>query len=164
MSSNLSQIFAARPLAGADIATGDLVYITDVSETTAANKDKGTTIADLRVAVAPIGATTATNSTGDTTVTVASGARHYGAEITFSGSAGTRRIVLSDTNATAGALVSLGLNLPATSGIVVEIYSGSAGGTLLASVTSDGTAGKVGVVCVRGASAWNEPVFAAWLD
>ena len=40
MSANLTQIHAARPLTGANTAKGDLYYVTDVSETTASNKDK----------------------------------------------------------------------------------------------------------------------------
>lgn len=51
MSSNLTQIHAARPLTGVDVADGDLFYVTDVSESTAANKDKGITRAELRKAL-----------------------------------------------------------------------------------------------------------------
>lgn len=47
MSSNLTQILAARPLTGASTAKGDILYIADVSETSAANKDKGITRDEL---------------------------------------------------------------------------------------------------------------------
>lgn len=109
-------------------------------------------------------ATTAANSTGDTTLTIGADKRATAVELAITGSAGTRRIVLADTNAAAGALIALGLAMPATSGITVQVYSGSTSGTLLATVATDGTAGRVGILCARGASAWNEPVFGAWLD
>lgn len=43
MSSNLSQLYAARPLLGSATAKGDLFYVVDVSESAAASKDKGIT-------------------------------------------------------------------------------------------------------------------------
>ena len=52
MSSNLTQIYAARPLTGANTAKGDLFFVADVSETTAANKDKGITRDELLRAMA----------------------------------------------------------------------------------------------------------------
>lgn len=110
------------------------------------------------------GAATAANSTGDTTLTLATDQKILAAVITFTGSAGTRRVVLPDTNATAGIVAALNLILPATAGITVQLYSGSTAGTLLATVATDGTAGTVGLLCTRGASAWNEPTQAAWLD
>lgn len=42
-SSNLTQLYAARPITGANTAAADLFYIADVSESLAANKDKGIT-------------------------------------------------------------------------------------------------------------------------
>ena len=38
------------------------------------------------------------------------------------------------------------------------------GGTLLATVATDGTAGVVGLVIGRGASAWDDPTAAGWID
>lgn len=114
-----------------------------------------------------LGLTTAdavANASGDTTLTLQTTEKILGRVITFSGSAGTRRIVLADTNAVAGCLALLNFVFPATTGIIVELWSGSTAGTLLASVTSDGTAGTVGLVSFRGATAWAEPCQAAWLD
>lgn len=105
-----------------------------------------------------------TNSTGDTTLNLSENQKVLAAQITFSGSAGTRRVVLSDANAVGGCVIALRLILPATASITVEIYSSSTSGTLLASVTTDGTAGTVGLICTRGATAWSEPTSAAWLD
>jgi len=137
----------------------------DTYMTTAAAEAAFTSAAELAAGLAALsGASTASNSTGDTTLTLTSGQKLLAAVVTFTGSAGTRRIVLADTYATAGTLAAINFVFPATSGIVAQLYTGSTGGTLLASVTSDGTAGTVGITCARGASAWNEPTAAAWLS
>jgi hypothetical protein len=51
-SSNLTQLYAARPLTGALSAATDLFYVADVSETTDANIDKGMTRHELTRALA----------------------------------------------------------------------------------------------------------------
>lgn len=52
MSANLTQLYAARPHLGVNTAKADLYYVADVSETTAANKDKGQTRDELLRAMA----------------------------------------------------------------------------------------------------------------
>ena len=61
--------------------------------------------------------------------------------LTLTGSAGATNVVLSTSPTPAtGALCDLVFSVPATSGIVVSVYSGSTGGALLQSFTTTGTA------------------------
>lgn len=104
------------------------------------------------------------NSTGNTTVTPASSKLTHTEEITFTGSAGTRIVVLDVVGRSAGDVVILKLNLPSTASIVVEVRDATSGGTLLASVTTDGTAGVVGMAFTFNGTAFTEPWLAQWCD
>lgn len=77
------------------------------------------------------------NSAGNTTLTPSS--RQNAAVITFTGSAGTRILVVETDNLIEGDLLDVRLNLPATASVVVEIRQGTTGGTLLYSITTDGS-------------------------
>mgnify|MGYP002135492551 FL=1 len=79
----------------------------------------------------------ASNSTGNTTVTPTQS--NHVAILVFTGSAGTRIAILSTTNQLVGNTLELRLNLPTTAAIVVEVRNGTAGGTLLYSLTTDGS-------------------------
>jgi hypothetical protein len=170
--------FGRSLIAAVDAAAAKvLLGLGNVDNTSDANKPVSTAQATADGAVASaaagalttaIGALTAAsavaNNSGNTTITLAAGQKIAAAVITVGGSAGTRIVVLDDANAVAGAVVALNLVLPTTASITVEIRTGAAAGALLATVTTDGTAGTVGVVCTRGASAWNDPTQAAWID
>jgi hypothetical protein len=79
----------------------------------------------------------ASNSSGNTTVTPTQS--NHVEILTVTGSAGTRIVILTTTNQLVGNTVELRLNLPATASIVMEIRNGTAGGTLLYSLTTDGS-------------------------
>jgi hypothetical protein len=79
------------------------------------------------------------NSTGNTTVTPASTKSRHIEIVTFSGSARTSVVVLDTVGRTAGDTVVLRLELPATAAIVAEVRNATAAGTLLSSLTSDGS-------------------------
>ena len=90
-----------------------------------------------RVYTRAFGYNTQTNSTGNTTVTPLTTVPFHTEEITFSGSARTSIVILSETGRAPGDVVLLKLVMPATAGIIVEVRVASAGGTLLASATSN---------------------------
>lgn len=121
--------------------------------------DKPTTFA------ATVGAHIVTTVGAGATVTLALAAdgRTLLAQVTCSG-AGTAIVILGATNAVDGCQAALRLVLPALAGLTVEIRNETAGGTLLASVATDDTAGVVGLLLPRGASAWEEPILTGWLD
>lgn len=58
-------------------------------------------------------------------------------EVTVSGTAGTRNVILNPYGLEAGALIGLRFELPTTSGIVFQIYDQSLTGTLLDTVITD---------------------------
>lgn len=78
-----------------------------------------------------------TNSAGDTTVTPDGDAIDHTEIVTFSGSAGTRNVLIDASDLDEGYHVIVRLALPATAGIVVNIYQDTAAGTLLTTVTTD---------------------------
>lgn len=104
------------------------------------------------------------NSTGNTTVTPAATSRLHTEHVTVTGSAGTRIVILDTAGRTAGDVVCLKVDMPSTAGITVQIRNQTSGGTLLASVTTTGTAGTVGVATTYSGSAWLEPWLGAWVD
>lgn len=111
-----------------------------------------------------IDAAEAANSIGNTEIALPAGCKVLAQKITFSGAATPRIVVLKPTNAVKGAVILLTLLLPATAGITVQVRDTDASGTVLATVSSDGTAGQVGILITRGASAWNDPLLASWTD
>ena len=80
------------------------------------------------------------NASGNSTVTPPTTSNRHTEVISFSGSGSTTRVVILDT---AGRedwdAVILRGNLPATAAITVEVRNASAAGTLLTSITSDGS-------------------------
>lgn len=79
------------------------------------------------------------NSTGNSTVTPASTVSRHVEIVTFSGTARTSVVVLDTVDRTAGDTIVLRLELPATAAIVAEVRNATAAGTLLSSLTSDGS-------------------------
>jgi hypothetical protein len=80
------------------------------------------------------------NSSGNSTVEPASNANRHIEIVSFSGSGSTTRVViLSTTGRQAWDTITLRGNLPATAAITVEVRNASAAGTLLTSITSDGS-------------------------
>lgn len=147
-----------------DVTVGTTISIS----TTTTNPSSGFTYAGLPdkpssfTATVTPSVTTTVAGGANVTLTLDAGARSLFAKVTASGS-GTAIVILSATNATDGAFIGLRLVMPA-SGLTVQVRDGTAGGTLLASVVGDGTAGTVGLLLSHGASAWDEPTHAAWLD
>lgn len=152
MSETLTQTLARNPLLAAALAQGDALPVLDVSATGIA-KDAMATLAEL---VKALSATTASaNSTGNTTITPhALGVQHTEI-VTLTGSAGTRILILAtSTSPLAGARVSLRLNLPATAAIVIEVRNATSGGTLLASLETDGSGSAAYLEFYYTGSAW----------
>jgi hypothetical protein len=79
-----------------------------------------------------------TNPAGNTTLTPTAAVNV--AVVTLTGSAGTRILILNGSGAASGALVKLRVVIPATAAIVIEIRNLTSVGTLLYTITSDGTA------------------------
>lgn len=133
-----------------DATTGDPTF-TDPTEL----MDSEASVADLLAIKATA---TATNSTGNTTVTVPAAApvanAIYTHKTTFSGSAGTRIMILATTNATAGEMVNLVYDLPATASIVIETRNATSGGTLLDTITTDASGDNACVKAFYTGSAW----------
>lgn len=95
------------------------------------------------------------NSTGTTTVTVPSGCEKYTVYATFTGSAGTRTIILDTTNAIDGAEIEIVCALPTTSDIVLDFRNATAGGTQLESITTD-TSGDDATFRFGFTTVWNK--------
>jgi hypothetical protein len=95
-----------------------------------------------------------TNNTGDTTVSAAAGKRIHGEEITVGGTARTSRVALSTANRQAGDRYVLGINLPATASIIVQIKNATVGGTELYSITTDTEAIRLKIEFIYTGSAW----------
>lgn len=139
MSSNLTQILAARPLTGAAVADGDIFYVTDVSEATAANKDKGITRTELRRALA--GTYNAqTWASGALTLTPGTYVGRHLEVITVTLGAGAFTLTVTDGSAStrfSGERLDVLFMLPATAAIVITVVNST--GDTLAYVESDGT-------------------------
>ena len=103
---------------------------------------------------ADLGYHAATNSTGNTTVTAT--ASFYTERITFSGSAGTRVIILAVGSNTSGDVIDLSYLLPTTAAIVVETRNATAGGTLLDTITTDNTGDDAFCRCVFNGTSWEK--------
>ena len=167
---------AAAPATIRTVGCGTLKFAYDVTRevtlsisTTTTNPDAGYSWAGIpdkpSTFPATLGASlVSTVAAGSSrTLTIAADARSLFAELSCSGT-GTAIVILSATNALDGCWIALRLLLPAPAGLTIEVRNETAGGTLLATVTSDGTAGTVGLLVSRGAAAWDEPTAAAWLD
>lgn len=97
----------------------------------------------------------ASSAAGNTNVTPASTSRHHTAIATITGAAGTRTFsVLTTASPNAGDTVLITFNTPATAGIVLEVHNATSGGTLLSTVTTDGTAEPYFVLLGYSGSAW----------
>jgi hypothetical protein len=95
------------------------------------------------------------NSSGNSTVTPASAYATHTEIVTFSGSARTSVVILSTTGRTSGDVLRLRLNMPATSAIVAEVRNASAVGTLLASLTTDGSGDDCFIQLTFNGTAWD---------
>jgi hypothetical protein len=139
MSSNLSQIYAARPITAANLARGDVLLVADVSETAAANKDKGIVISELNRALA--GTHNAqTWSGGALTLTPAGYVGRHLEVLTVTLGAGAATLTIADGTANtrfAGERLDVLFLMPVTSGIVITVQNST--GDVLAYVATDGT-------------------------
>ena len=95
------------------------------------------------------------NSTGNTTVTPASNVYHQTEVVNVSGSTRTSVIILATTTRATGDRLSLRLNLPATAAITMEVRNATAAGTLLTSITTDGSGDDAAIDYVYDGSAWS---------
>lgn len=153
MSSNLSELTA---LLATEIADGDLLYVFDVSASGVA-RSKKMTRKEARRAFAARGYNATTNSSGNTTVTPESFIGEHTEEITVSGVARTSVIILTAGDGTtryAGERLALSLRLQATSAIVLEVRDNAVDGTLLFSLTTDGTGDDALLEFVHNGTAW----------
>lgn len=99
-----------------------------------------------------------TNTTDETTtVTIPANCEFYTVYGTFTGTAGTRIIVLDTTNAVAGAQVEIIAEFPATAAIVVDFRNATAGGTQLDTLTTD-TSGDNATAKFGFTTVWNKIV------
>jgi hypothetical protein len=94
------------------------------------------------------------NSTGNSSVAPASTVAMHTEIITFSGVARTSVVILSTTGRSAGDQIVLRLGLPTTTAIVVEVRNATASGTLLASLTTDGSGDDATLGLVFDGTAW----------
>lgn len=92
------------------------------------------------------------NNTGNTEIPQINNAVMF-ARVTFTGVASTRVIIL-DAPAAVGVSIQLSLVFPAVAGIVAEVRNLTAGGTLLYSVTSDGSQASASLQLVWNGGAW----------
>lgn len=81
--------------------------------------------------------TASANSTGNTTLTRTAETNIQ--ILTVTGAARTSIVVLDTSSAVSGDLTKLRLNLPATASIVIEVRNATSGGTLLSTLTTDGS-------------------------
>jgi hypothetical protein len=102
------------------------------------------------------GYNTVSNSSGTTNISPSSNVFHLSQIVNVSGSGNTTRVVaLLTTGRASGDLVSMRLNLPATSGITAEVRNASDAGTLLSSITTDGSGDDAAIDYVFDGSAWS---------
>lgn len=96
--------------------------------------------------------TTDANSTGNTTITRNAANNIHSVSVT--GAVRTSVLILDLTDALEADLVKIRLNLPATASIVMEIRNATSGGTLLFSVTTDGSGDDAYFECYFDGTAW----------
>lgn len=96
------------------------------------------------------------SSAGNTNITPTTTSRHHTAVVTVSGAAGTRTFsILTSNSPNSGDTVLAVLKIPATAGIVIQVYNATTGGTLLAQFTSNGIARTCLVMVNFNGTAWN---------
>jgi hypothetical protein len=100
------------------------------------------------------------NSSGTSTITPVPTSMQHVEMITFSGSAGTRTIVLDTADRVAGDMCFLRMTVPATANIVVEVRNSTSGGTLLSQLTTDTSGDDASFTYVYTGSAWTPFTFA----
>jgi hypothetical protein len=95
------------------------------------------------------------SATGNTNISPPSSSRLHTSILTVTGAAGTRTLsILTSQSPAAGALVQLSITTPATAAIVLQVRNATSGGTLLDTITTDGT-GTPHVVWVEfNGTAW----------
>lgn len=138
-----------------------VVYCTviDPDAYVGANKPQYVTQAQLAAATLANGIFTeeaqTISSAGNSNVTRPSGSHHHTAFLNFTGAAGTYTVSALTTNApTSGDTILTNLLLPATAGLIINIYNASTGGTLLRTFTSDGTGTSYGVILGYNGATW----------
>lgn len=94
------------------------------------------------------------NSTGNFTVTPVF--PNHLAVVNVTGSAGTRVVILDLTGQIAGDMARFRFNLPATAAIVIEIRNATSGGTLLFTLTTDGSGDDWVAECYFDGTAWQK--------
>jgi hypothetical protein len=94
------------------------------------------------------------NLTGNTTITVPAGCIRYTVYGTFTGSAGTRILILDTANVAAGCVVTVVAELPSIADIILETRNAASGGTLLDTLTTD-TSGDNATLEFGFTTSWN---------
>lgn len=139
MSSNLSQVYAARPITGANVARNDIFLVADVSETAAANKDKGIIVSELNRALA--GTYNAqTWSSGGLTLTPGAYVGRHLEILTVTLAAGSATLTITDGNAStrfAGERLDVLFTLPVTPNVSIAVQNST--GDVLAYIATDGS-------------------------
>lgn len=139
MSSNLSQVYAARPITGANLARNDILLIADVSETAASNKDKGIIVSELNRALS--GTYNAqTWSAGGLTLTPGAYVGRHLEVLSITLAAGSATLTIADGTAStrfAGERLDVLFLMPVTPGISITVQNST--GDVLAYVATDGT-------------------------
>lgn len=92
------------------------------------------------------------NSTGNSTL-VRTGATNVKI-ITFTGTARTSVLILDAVAAFAGDLMKMRLNIPTTASIIIEVRDATSGGTLLYSITTDGSGDDAYLEAYFDGTAW----------
>lgn len=98
-----------------------------------------------------------TNSTGNTTITLARVTLQHTESTTLSGAGSTTRVIILaiPTGLVTGARLTHRLIMPATSGIIIEWRNATSVGTLVTSYESDGSGDDVVAEFVYNGTAWN---------
>ena len=127
------------------IAATAICSIVNLNAYASATSPAFVTQSQLTAAVLGLNNFTRTDTTisaaGNTNITPASTSRNTTAHLTFSGAAGNYTVCALATNSPQlGDQMIIAMTMPATAGIIVKVYALTTGGTLLATITSDGSA------------------------
>jgi hypothetical protein len=136
-------------------ATGDAAGL--VTGTVASARLPTATSTDLGVIRLSGASTASISAAGNTTITLAAAQPNSVATITAAAGAGgyTHQIILSSTNAHAGAFVTVHVDLAASNNPRIELRNLTAGGTILGEAVGNGTARRVTLRCIFDGTNWS---------
>lgn len=143
------------------LKTPNTVVCSIIDPESFAGSDKPTFVTQAQLAAAQLATgiftreDVASSATGNTNITRPEGSHYHTAFVTVSGTAGTRTFAVLTTNSpTAGDRVRLFFLNPTTAAIVLEVRNATSGGTLLKTITTDGTGEDFFVDLGYSGSAW----------